>query len=154
MIWLVDRDQMGSHPGPGHLGGQLDYMNSPGGTEVLTAPAVWINPAGQPITIYANDSGVTAYKVVTSGSKPKLGVVWQFSSSATTPIVSGNVVYMATDGEVAAFDPATGHQLWASTNTGAGGTIGGVHWEYPTVFGNDLFITDESGKLYEYRRSG
>lgn len=152
VIWLVNRDQMGSSPGPGHLGGSLDRITAPGGSQILTAPAVWIDPQGRPIVIYANDSGVVAYGIRTSGARPKLSVLWSLSGRSTSPVISGNTLFIAHDNEVDAYNPASGHRLWSSANSGSGGSIGGIHWSYPAVYGGWLLVTDQSGKLYAYKR--
>src|SRR5581483_8493900 len=118
VIWLLNRDQLGSAPGPGHLGGQLDDISSPGGAEVLTAPAVWKNPGGSPVVIYANDSGVTAYTIDTSGSTPKLKVDWSSGNGGSSPVVVNGVMYMASDGHLATYNPANGHQMWSTSVIG------------------------------------
>jgi hypothetical protein len=52
-----------------------------------------------------------------------------------------------------AYNPANGRQLWSSSDGTSGGTIGGLHWEYPAVSNGWLLMTDENAKLYAYRRS-
>jgi hypothetical protein len=154
VIWLINRNRMGSAAGPGHLGGQLDYIDSPGGTEVLTKPAVWINPkTGRPIIIYANDSGVTAYSIDTSGATPTLAVDWSFSSGMSSPVIAGNSLFLAHDGELQMFNPATGNAVWSSDDSGVGGTIGGVHWQYPAVSGNWVLMCDTDNMIYGYKHS-
>ena len=153
VIWLVNRDRMGSAAGPGHPGGQLGDISSPGGTEVLTAPAVWVNPQKKPIVIYANDSGVTAYDVNTSGATPKLAVLWTFNGRTTSPVIAGNTLYLGMDGQLGTFNPANGQPIWSSNDTGSGGTIGSLHWEYPAVYGKWVLMTDENAKLYAYELS-
>ncbi|HEV3309442.1 MAG TPA: PQQ-binding-like beta-propeller repeat protein [Chloroflexota bacterium] len=153
VIWLVNRDQMGSKPGPGHLGGSLQHVQSPGGCEVLTAPAVWVDSHGTPVVIYANDCGTNAYNIVTSSSAPpKLSMRWSISGRATTPVLSNGTLYIGHDGEVDAYDPSNAKQLWSTSNAGVGGSIGSIHWEYPSVSRNWLFMTDESGTLFAYKR--
>lgn len=153
VLWLVNRDQMGHKPGPGHLGGQLQHIESPGGCEVLTAPAIAEGTTTTgPLVIYGNDCGVTAYRVVTGASTiPHLAVLWSQSTGSTTPVVSEGIMYLAHNGEIAAYDPDGGEKLWSSTAANAGGTIGNVHWEYPHVAGKWLLITDEDGKLFAYK---
>jgi PQQ-like domain len=153
VLWLVNRNRMGPKKGPGHLGGSLQYIRSPGGCEVLTAPAVWIDAASKPEVIYGNDCGVTAYKVLTGPSiLPHLAVAWSIANGSSTPVISGATLYLARSGEVDAYNPASGKLIWSSSS-GAGGTISDIHWEYPAISGDWLFITDQSAKLYAYRRS-
>lgn len=152
VLWLINRDRMGSHAGPGSLGGQLQHIQSPGGCEVLMAPAVWKDSKGHVYAIYANSCGMASYKVVTSGHKPRLVVFWHRSGSFTTPIIVSGTLYVAENGAVLALNPANDRQKWSSANGSAGGTIGGIHWEYPTVSGRLLVMTDENGRLYAYKR--
>ncbi len=152
VVWLVNRDRMGSKPGPGHTGGQLQYLPAPGRCEVLTAPAVWKGSGGRFAAIYTNDCGASAYTIRASKSgKPEMAVKWHFSGSFTSPVVFGQTVYIAHGGAVDAFNPVSGHRIWSSA-TVSGGTIGAVHWEYPAISGKLLFMTDESGRLYAFRR--
>lgn len=155
VVWLVNRDEMGGKPGPGHLGGQLQHIQAPGGCEVRNAPAVWKGTGKTgPVAIYANDCGVAAYSVVTGASvKPRLAVLWQTSKGASTPVIASGHLYLARGGEVAEYNPANGKRLWTSTAANSGGSIGGIHWEYPHVKGKWLFITDENGKAYGYKRA-
>ena len=153
VLWLVNRMRMGSKPGPGHLSEGLQNIEAPGGCEVLTKPAVWTNKAGKPEVIYANDCGVTAYRIVTSPtSPPQLSVVWSLPDGATSPVMSAGVLYLGRSGEVDAYDPANGNELWSSSSD-PGATIGNLHWEYPAVAGNWLFMTDENAELFAFRRS-
>lgn len=148
VLWLVNRDRMGSKPGPGHPGRGMQHIDAPGGCEVLTAPAVWRSARGQVYVFYANDCGLTAYKVKVHGVKrPRLVVAWGVQGSFTTPVVSSNHVYVAGGGQVRSYGAAKGHLLWSS------GSIGSLHWEYPSLAGGMLFMTDEDGKLYAFRRS-
>lgn len=151
VIWLVNRDRMGGKPGAGHLGGQLQHVRSPGGCQVFTAPAVWVDSQGNPVVIYSDDCGVTAFNIKSTTRGPRLAVRWSISAGSTTPVVAGDTVYIARNGELDAYDPATGALTWSSSSPQAGGTIRGLHWEYPCISGSWLFMTDESGKLYAYK---
>ena len=153
VLWLVKRGQMGSKPGPGSLGGQLQHIDSPGGCEVLTAPAVWTDSSGNVYAIYANDCGIESYQVKTTGSHPQLATKWSEGGRFSTPVIVGNIMYIAQNDEIDAMNPADGNVIWSSNDTGVGGTIGGVHWEYPTIDGNMLYMTDENAHLIAYRKT-
>lgn len=154
VLWLVNRDQMERTKGPGHLGDGLQHIASPGGCEVLTAPAVWVDSTGRPTIIYADDCGVTAYGIGISRSRlPKLTVRWNLSTQHnTTPVILGDTVFIAHNGAVDALDPANGKTTWSSSWKKAGGTIGSLHWEYPAAAGRMLFMTDENAHLFAYLR--
>jgi len=155
VVLLLDRTLWAGRPG--QLGGEVATTQTPDGCEVLTAPAVWMNEDGQPFVIYADDCAVAEYRVRTpSSSTPRLSMVWQFSTNQeayTTPVVSGNILFIAHAGAVVAYDPKDGRELWSSASPGSGGSIGLVHWEYPAVSGDMLFMTDERARLYAYRRN-
>lgn len=156
-LYLLNRDQLSGKPGPGHLGGQLQTINAPGKRKVLTAPAVWTDPQRQVWVFYANQGDITAYGLDSSGpSAPRLTVKWDIhraNANFTTPILSHGVLYIAQNGAVVAYDPASGKTLWSSAGPGSGGTIGNLHWEYPTASGQLLFMTDETAHLYAYRQA-
>ncbi len=142
--------------GTGNTGGEIAITGVPQGGEVLTQPAVWINPAdGSTWTFVANDQGLSALKVTLgSGGQPSLSTMWQNPSSGTSPIIANNVLYYVggthNNGPnnfgkgLQALDPTTGHQLWVDTS------ITDIHWESPIVANGVLYTTDNSGKLTAY----
>jgi outer membrane protein assembly factor BamB len=143
-IRLLNRDNLSGRGGPGHLGGDLFDTQSPGGNEVLTAPAVWKAPGGALWVFYANDSGIAGYRLTSpSNGTFRLDRVWQSRRGATTPILSGGVLWAAGGGSLTAYNPATGAIL-AQTS------IGSLHWEYPLVAGHRIYLTDESGRISAY----
>lgn len=141
---LLNRDDLSGHHGPGHLGGDLYDTLTPGGDEVLTAPAVWRSPKGDAWDFVATGSGVAGYRVVTAGKAFRLRREWLDTPGGSTPILSRGILYVASSGRLRALDPATGTILWRSSD------IGDVHWEYPRITGNFLFVTDEGGHMYAY----
>lgn len=147
VLRLLNRDHLSGRPGTGHLGGDLQTLPEPGGCEVLTAPAVWHDRAHGIWVIYANDCGIAGYRVMTRG-KPQLRRVWAVSHGGTTPVVHGGILWVARNGEIAAYRPYNGSLLWRTT------AIGQLHWEYPLVAGHRLFMTDESGHLSAYAITG
>jgi outer membrane protein assembly factor BamB len=151
VVWLLNRDLWAG--APGIIGRQLAVAQTPGGCDMLTAPAIWTR-AGQTSIIYANDCGATSYSVrVSSGGHARLVTNWHIGTSApfTTPVIANNTLYVARDGAVLALNPATGKRLWSSASTAH--TIGAVHWEFPSVSGRWLFMTDETGHLYAFQRT-
>ena len=91
---------------------------------------------------------------------PQLAVKWDVHSRTstavnfTTPVISRGTLYVARNGEIDAYQPDTGTELWSSKNLSPVGQISPtLHWEYPTVTGNMLFMTNESAKVYAYKRT-
>jgi len=139
---LLNRDNLSGKGGPGHLGGDLYDAQAPGGGGVLTAPAVWKSPSGAIWSFFANNEGVAGYRLVSpSRGVFRLKRAWMDRHGGTTPIMSHGVLYVAHDGGLQAYNPSTGQVLWS------GGGISGVHWQYPLVTNDRLYMTDESGHL-------
>jgi hypothetical protein len=141
---LLNRDDLSGRGGPGHLGGDLATAQAPGGCEVLTAPAVR-KSGGRIWVLYTSSCGVAGYTVSVSG-KGKFGLQrrWSAGHGGTTPVLSHGILYVAHDGGITALNPANG----AALGTISG--IGGVHWEYPLVVGNRIYMTDEDGHVFAW----
>ena len=153
VLYLLNRDLLSGSNGPGHLGGAWQTIHSPGGCEVLTAPAVWSDSRGQTWVFYANDCGLKGYTLKTTGvKKPKLVTAWNVAGAHSSPVVAQNLLFVARSGALQIFDPSSGRLLWSSRRAGAGGSIGSIHWQYPLVSKRDVFITDESGHVYAYAK--
>jgi outer membrane protein assembly factor BamB len=142
---LLNRDNLSGQGGPGHLGGDLDDTQTPGECEVLTGPAV---SASTGLVFYANDCGTAAYKVTAAANgKLRLTRVWFSPQGGSTPVLSGGVLYVASPGQLTAYQATSGHVLWK-------GSIGGIHWEYPLVAGHRLYLTDQNGHVSAWSISG
>jgi outer membrane protein assembly factor BamB len=121
---------------------------------------VWTDPNGRVLVIYANSQDITAYMVVTSGpGAPRLTVQWDVHAAApqvgnfTTPVIARNILYVAHNGEVDAYNPTAGKLLWSSKSVAPLGQISSkLHWEYPAAAGGMLFMTDEAAHVYAYRK--
>lgn len=141
-IRLLNRDNLSGKGGPGHLGGDLNDTQSPCGNEVLTAPAMWKSPQGAIWVYYANDCGLAGYRLTGSSLKTfALARSWNVGTGGTTPVVHSGVVYVARGGHVAGYSTAQHNQVLDISG------IGDIHWEYPLVTGNRLFISDQSGSV-------
>ena len=148
---LLDLADLSGQGGPGHVGGELQNINVPQGGVVLTAPAVWVNPAdGATWVFVANGNGISGLKLGLNGSGvPQLATaapgVWTKTPGGTSPIVAdGMVFYSGYDGQVHAIDPTTGTQLWVDA------APSGLHWESPIVVNGRLYVTDDTGHLLAY----
>ncbi|WP_285113564.1 cell wall-binding repeat-containing protein [Leifsonia sp. fls2-241-R2A-40a] len=142
MIRLLNTAALGGG-GAGHTGGELQSIAVPQGGQVLTQPANWVDKSGTSWVFVANNSGISALKLVVDGArKPALQQVWKQTAAGTTPIVAGGVLFYLSKNGVRALNPATGAQLWTNT---AGGS--GLHWQSPIVVNGKLYFTDGGGKL-------
>jgi outer membrane protein assembly factor BamB len=151
LLRLLNRENLSGKGGPGHLGGELQDISTPGRCAVLTQPAVWTDAAGQ-VWLFVTDGCATAgYQVVTTAQgTTRLRQAWSVQQGATSPVVAGGILFAATGGQISALDPHTGRQLWSSTDASAHGTIGSVHWESPIVINGRLYCSDEDGHLTAY----
>lgn len=147
---LIDRQDMSGAGGPRHVGGELQQIDA-AGCATFTQPLVWTDPDNHVWVIVAGTCGIGAYQIVTDDSgNPHLNLVWQTDDTTTTPVLSGSILFAATNGAVLALDPSSGQHLWSSNQEDAGGTIGSIHWESPIVTGGRLYIADESGAISAY----
>ena len=71
---LLNLDNLSGQGGPGHMGGEVGaVINVPQGGEVLTQPAVWVNPNdGSTWVFVANDSGISGLKLTLDASHTPL----------------------------------------------------------------------------------
>jgi outer membrane protein assembly factor BamB len=145
ILRLVNRDNLSGHGGPGHLGGDLQDIATPGGGGIFSAPAVWTSPSRRVWVFYANASGVAGYRLaVPASGRIHLQRVWERPQAGSTPVLGKGVLWVASSGELIAYNPTNGAILWHRS-------AGGTHWQYPLVAGNRLFKTDESGHVSALR---
>ena len=109
-LHLLNLDRLdGTRGGAGpQLGGELEDIDSPGGAEVYTAPAVWSH-AGRPYVFVADDSGTAAY-TVRVGSRPRLVSIWQNGTGGTSPVLAGGLLYVFDEqgGSLDVYEPTSG----------------------------------------------
>jgi hypothetical protein len=143
---LLDLDNLSGAGAPGHIGGELQKIGVPQGGEVLTQPAVWVNPVdNQAWYFVANGSGISGLKVSADGmGNPHLASQWSNATGGTSPVVANGILFYASDSGLFALDPTNGNQLFHDAS------IGSVHWESVIVANGRLYITDEGSKLWGY----
>ncbi len=114
-------------------GGEIEDISSPGGGEVLTAPAVW-SSRGRAYVFVADDSGTAAYRLSTTG-RPHLVTVWRHGSAGTSPVLAGGLLYVYDDqgGSLKIYSPTTG-RLLRSLPAAHG------HWSSPIVVGGRVVL--------------
>jgi outer membrane protein assembly factor BamB len=148
---LLNLENLSGQGGPGHTGGEVGaVIPVPQGGQVLTAPAVWVDPASGATWVFvANSQGISGLKlVVANDGTPGLSPEWQDGSGGTSPVLANGVLFYATPGRIRALNPLDGHELWSDTQ------IGGIHWESPIVANGALYITDENAHLTVYALGG
>ncbi|HEX8954485.1 MAG TPA: hypothetical protein VF945_21670, partial [Polyangia bacterium] len=156
-IRLLDLDNLSGTGTVGALGGELFKMDVPQGDEILTQPAVWVNPADHSTWVFiADDSGISALTLVPDGgtAKPSLKTMWMKGTGGTSPVVANGILYYAANGQgrngannVYALDPVSGNVLWmgALVPLGGGTAVGGIHWQSVIVAHGALYAPSEHG---------
>jgi outer membrane protein assembly factor BamB len=100
------------------LGGELQTVPVPGPTDMFSAPAIWKGTW----VFLATGGGTAAWRL----SGGRLHSVWSNGTDGTSPVVAGNLLYVAGNGAVNVYVPTSGRKV-ASLPTG------GVHWQSPIV---------------------
>jgi outer membrane protein assembly factor BamB len=108
-------------------GGELQTVPVPGGAGLFSAPAVWRSR-----WVFLASSGGTAAWLLRGG---RLHAVWSNATGGTSPVVAGNLLYVAGDGALNVYVPTSGRKL-ASLPTGA------VHWQSPVVAAGRVAIPE------------
>ena len=147
VIDLLDLDRLNGTTGgaSGRLGGQIQEMPTPGGTQMFTAPAIWSH--GGRIWVFVGDGdGTWAYVLTGGGAHPRLRVAWKSSSAGTSPVIAGGLLYVFDPGgALDIYVPNSGHRL-ASLPAGSG------HWNSPIVVGGRVILP--VGNANDHARSG
>ena len=123
-------------PGP-RTGGELQTLPVPGKADMFSEPAVWKGTW----VFLATDAGTEAL-LLRNG---RLHPVWSNDNGGTSPVVVGNLLYVAGDGSVRVYVPTSGRQV-ASLATG------GVHWQSPIVADGRVAIAE--GNANDHATSG
>jgi outer membrane protein assembly factor BamB len=123
-------------PGP-RTGGELQTLPVPGGVDMFSEPAVW---KGKWVFV-ATDAGTQA--LLLRGGR--LHPVWSNRNDGTSPVVVGNLLYVAGNGSVRVYVPTSGKQV-ATLATGT------VHWQSPIVADGRVAIAE--GNANDHATSG
>jgi outer membrane protein assembly factor BamB len=142
LLRLINLDQLSGQAGVGHAGGEVFSMPVPMGGQILTQPAVWLNPSDHNTWVFVTDSnGSAALELTLSpAGDPGLVVTWT-SSWGSSPLVANGVVFIARSGMITGLNATDGSVLWSDNR------IGPIHWESPIVVNGKLFISDQSGNI-------
>ncbi|HUA09857.1 MAG TPA: PQQ-binding-like beta-propeller repeat protein [Candidatus Acidoferrales bacterium] len=145
ILRLLNRNSL-----PG-VSGELQTINLP--DRLYATPAVWTSTSGTTWIFFGLPSQIDGYELETNGSGVSSLVPGWTASDGTTsgegtsPVVSNGIVFVAMDGAIYALAATTGTELWSSTNSGVGKTIGPVHWQSPIVVNGWVYCADQNGNL-------
>jgi outer membrane protein assembly factor BamB len=154
LLRLLNRQNLSGQGGPRHVGGELQTVELPDLCPTLAQPLAWKDANGGVWLFVATLCHMDAFQVVTSAQGvTTLQKAWYLGVEATSPIMAGGVLFVATGQNLLALDPYTGLQLWSSAQPSAGGSIAGIHWETPIVVSGRLYCPDEAGQMTEYSLS-
>jgi outer membrane protein assembly factor BamB len=146
---LLNLDNLSGSGRPGQVGGELQLIGVPQGGEVLTAPAVWTDPATGVVWLFlANDSGISGLQVTADGTgSPSIVPVWTNPAGGTSPVVANGVVFYVGGGGLQALSPRHGAVLWSDAAPGQAG----IHWQSPIVVNGRVYVADSGGNLWAYQ---
>jgi hypothetical protein len=119
------------------LGGELQTVPTPGGSAMFSVPGIW---KGKWVFM-ATDGGTAAW-LLQGG---RLHSVWSNSNGGTSPVIAGNLLYVAGNGSVNVYVPTSGKQVATLPS-------GSVHWQSPIVAAGHVFVAE--GNANEHSTSG
>lgn len=144
LMRVVSLARMDGHrPSSKHLlGGELQQIATPGGGELITAPAVWAH--GGKTTVFVAEAGGTAAYALRGG---RLRRLWETSTPGTSPVVAGGLVYVYNPaaGGIDVYSPGSAHPL-----AHLAGSPG--HWNSPIAV--DGHVIEPEGDANEHLVSG
>jgi outer membrane protein assembly factor BamB len=113
-------------PGP-KTGGELQTLPVPGGVDLFSEPAVW---KGTWVFV-ATSSGTEALRL----RGRRLHPVWSNGNDGTSPVVVGDLLYVAGNGAVRVYVPTSGKQVATLPS-------GGVHWQSPIAAAGRVAVAE------------
>jgi outer membrane protein assembly factor BamB len=137
LLHLLDLGRLDGTTGPAsaRTGGELQNISTPGGAQLLSAPAVWVH--GGLTRVFVADSGGTAIYELTGGASPRLRRAAANGTPGTSPVLAGGLLYVYNqlDGTLEVYDPSTLHRL-VSLPAAVG------HWNSPIVVGGRIIVPE------------
>ena len=118
-------------------GGELQTVPTPGGSMLFSAPAVWRGKWA----FVSDDSGTMAWLL----RGARLHAVWSNGNGGTSPVIAGNLLYVAGSGSVHVYVPTSGNEV-------ANLPSGSVHWQSPIVA--DGRVAMPEGNANDHATSG
>jgi outer membrane protein assembly factor BamB len=106
-------------PAPGSkTGGELQTLKLPGGLDMFSEPAVW-KGTWVFLSTYAGTEALLL-------NGRRLHAVWSHHVAGTSPVIAGNLVYVAGGGVVNVYVPTSGRRVAQLPS-------GDLHWQSPIV---------------------
>ncbi len=133
----------GSAPGgKARLGGEVQTLQTPGDTELFTAPAVWHH--GGQTTVFVADFSATAAYALRGG---RLHQLWENDTPGTSPILAGGLLYVyePSAGGIEVYRPSSSEPI--AKLPGAPG-----HWNSPIVV--DRHVIEPEGDANDHSGTG
>ncbi|MBS1845494.1 MAG: PQQ-binding-like beta-propeller repeat protein [Actinobacteria bacterium] len=144
VLRVLDLKRLDGHApgGKARLGGEVQTLETPGNTQLFTAPAVWHH--GKATTVFLADSAATAAYALRNG---RLHQLWQNDTPGTSPIVAGGLVYVYEPGEggIEVYQPNSANPI--AKLPGASG-----HWNSPIVV--DGHVIEPEGDANDHSGEG
>jgi polyvinyl alcohol dehydrogenase (cytochrome) len=141
---VLDLRRLDGHApgGKPRLGGEVQTLETPGDTQLFTAPAVWRH--GKQTTVFVADFSATAAFALRGG---RLHKVWENGTPGTSPIVAGGLLYVyePSAGGIEVYQPDSPDPI--AKLPGAPG-----HWNSPIVAGGH--VIEPEGDANDHDGSG
>jgi hypothetical protein len=120
--------QLHSLPGVNNqTGGELQTVPTPGGSGLFSEPAIWKGTWA----FVATDGGTQAWRLASG----HLVSAWSNGNGGTSPVVAGDLLYVAGSGSIRVYLPATGRQVATLPS-------GPVHWQSPIVAAGHVIMPE------------
>jgi hypothetical protein len=119
------------------VGGELQTIATPGGSGLFSSPAIWKGK-----WVFLSTDGGTAAWLLSGG---RLHSVWSNGNGGTSPVLAGNLLYVAGNGSVNVYVPTSGKHVATLPS-------GPVHWQSPIVA--DGRIAMPEGNANEHSTTG
>ncbi len=145
LLRLINLADLSGQGGPGHTGGEVGGLGINVGGQVLSQPAVWVNPADSTTWTFITNGSSQAFRLaIAANGNPSLVSQWTGGSGGnSSPLVANNVLYVASGSTLRALNPVTKAQLWAS----AANAIGSIKWQSPVVANCAVYVLDQANHL-------
>jgi len=146
LLRLINLADLSGQGGPGHTGGEVAGLGINIGSQLLSQPAVWVNPADSTTWVFITNGSSSAYRLAIAGNgNPSLVSQWPTTANGgnSSPLVANDVLYVASGSTLRALNPVTKAVLWTS----AANAIGSIKWQSPIVANCALYILDQSNHL-------